>query len=1138
MTTERIDIVITENGARVVKASLDDLSATAKSSNQAIINLTAALSAQERHTLATALGTQRLQKAYADTASASARAARARSSEAISLNKLTQEQDKTATAITLNANKIATAQELSATRQITANARLNSVVESGAARTAAIQTKSIAINDNILQRSMQQREFNASKIVSLESAANAKIAAIQTKSIATNDTIIKNSATRRAAVEAESAARIQLSAARTAEVQERAALRAAKANQTLGNSYNLLRSSIVGIGAGYAVNEIRKAADEYTGLQNKLRALGVAQGDLANTTTSLADISNKSFQSLEGTATLYARLIPAAKDLGASQNELFKFTQAASQAMTIFGTGGGTATGAMLQLSQAMSRGKVQAQEFRSLLDGMYPLLQVVANNLDGAGGSVAKLRQMMLDGKLTSKDFFDAAVKGAPELELAMLKMSPTTTQVLTVLRNQFVLAIGKFDEATGATRLFATAVATLSPYILPATVAVISLATAFGLFVGVPALLSAVNTQLVRMMVLLLANPLTAFLIALTAITTALVIYRKEIKLGVDETTTLADLFTALGNMASAAFDKISIGGSTLSKIWANFELPSFADWLTTFASFFDGANGILRAFMFGFIESWRQIPAVLKDTFYSILGDLTNMVNSASELLSNVVNKGFEAVGSDKRLTIDKMMAPENDSAGAAKNYFANVAAAASEGWNSASGFKDAANNLISESQRVAAARKLNEGQNKASDPNASTEGSMPAMKADKGAAAEARKFENALERLRDKYDGVYKAQSALRDGTALLDRAMAEGKLTLEERNKYVAQMTAELRDQADPLGAINRELDRERELLSMSNKERELSNQMYKITQDLLKQGVFLSDKENEALREKIALIQKEKEVSDAKNQILDQTLIKQEQELTILSALSQLKRGDLSQQQAANDYFINANEELMKGTAEYYQNERVQANQKKEYFDAAARDGVVSEQSAWAAKLRISLQSQSAMLGQANDFFGGISALQSSQNKKAASIGKAAAIAQATIATYQSATSAFAAMAGIPYVGPALGIAAAAAAVAAGMANVQAIRSQPLPGFAFGGAMEVGGTGGTDSQTVAFRATPGETVRVTTPSQESAANRQKSGGDTYNFVLPGVTNESDAKASSAQLQRSAGALISGSRRYR
>ena len=55
--------------------------------------------------------------------------------------------------------------------------------------------------------------------------------------------------------------------------------------------------------------------------------------------------------------------------------------------------------------------------------------------------------------------------------------------------------------------------------------------------------------------------------------------------------------------------------------------------------------------------------------------------------------------------------------------------------------------------------------------------------------------------------------------------------------------------------------------------------------------------------------------------------------------------------------------------------------------------------------------------------------------------------GKALAIAQTTIDTYQSATAAYKAMAGIPIVGPGLGAAAAAAAIISGIANVKEIMS-------------------------------------------------------------------------------------------
>jgi len=70
------------------------------------------------------------------------------------------------------------------------------------------------------------------------------------------------------------------------------------------------------------------------------------------------------------------------------------------------------------------------------------------------------------------------------------------------------------------------------------------------------------------------------------------------------------------------------------------------------------------------------------------------------------------------------------------------------------------------------------------------------------------------------------------------------------------------------------------------------------------------------------------------------------------------------------------------------------------------------------------------------------------------ENKAMLGVMKTASIAQTVISTYAAAQKAYESMIGIPYVGPALGMAAAAAAVAGGMARVAAIRSQ---GFADGG---------------------------------------------------------------------------------
>jgi SLT domain-containing protein len=66
------------------------------------------------------------------------------------------------------------------------------------------------------------------------------------------------------------------------------------------------------------------------------------------------------------------------------------------------------------------------------------------------------------------------------------------------------------------------------------------------------------------------------------------------------------------------------------------------------------------------------------------------------------------------------------------------------------------------------------------------------------------------------------------------------------------------------------------------------------------------------------------------------------------------------------------------------------------------------------------------------------------------------------AIAQAIISTYDGAQKSYSSLASIPYVGPALGIAAAIAAIGAGMARVSAIRATEYQGRAAGGSV-IGG---------------------------------------------------------------------------
>lgn len=88
-------------------------------------------------------------------------------------------------------------------------------------------------------------------------------------------------------------------------------------------------------------------------------------------------------------------------------------------------------------------------------------------------------------------------------------------------------------------------------------------------------------------------------------------------------------------------------------------------------------------------------------------------------------------------------------------------------------------------------------------------------------------------------------------------------------------------------------------------------------------------------------------------------------------------------------------------------------------------------------------KIRDKKLAMQTSLDVASNIAGGLASILG-ENTKA---GKVAATAQATIDTYKAANSAYASMAGIPIVGPALGAAAAAMAVASGIMNVKKIWS-------------------------------------------------------------------------------------------
>jgi hypothetical protein len=140
----------------------------------------------------------------------------------------------------------------------------------------------------------------------------------------------------------------------------------------------------------------------------------------------------------------------------------------------------------------------------------------------------------------------------------------------------------------------------------------------------------------------------------------------------------------------------------------------------------------------------------------------------------------------------------------------------------------------------------------------------------------------------------------------------------------------------------------------------------------------------------------------------------------------------------------------------LNGTSEILIMEATQARA-SEIRDAYREYDQQAEQATQQQKIAMAGAGFGMMANLASAFY----AASGNQSKKAFAVMKAMRIGETVMNTYSAAVAAYNAMASIPYVGPALGAAAAAAAIAFGMAQVKAIASSQPGGS--GAVASVGG---------------------------------------------------------------------------
>jgi tape measure domain-containing protein len=221
-----------------------------------------------------------------------------------------------------------------------------------------------------------------------------------------------------------------------------------------------LRGALASIGAGALVAGMVRGAAAAEQLQLRLKLLSREYGETERVQQFVAQ-SAKTFgqsqvEAATGVADVYARLRP----LGTSLAQIETVYKGFNAVALASGASAQAASGAFLQLSQALGSGRLQGDEFRSIAEQVPGILKLVANEM---GVTVGQLKQLGSEGKITSDILINALAKGFEENKdkiSELLALSPAQ----------------RFKEFKDSTQALSNA---MGSELLPAIVPVVKVAT-----------------------------------------------------------------------------------------------------------------------------------------------------------------------------------------------------------------------------------------------------------------------------------------------------------------------------------------------------------------------------------------------------------------------------------------------------------------------------------------------------------------------------------------------------------------------------------------------------------------------------------------------------------------------------------
>lgn len=195
--------------------------------------------------------------------------------------------------------------------------------------------------------------------------------------------------------------------------------------------------------AGRAMKDMAVSAVQTTDQLTQIRARINLINDGSQSTAEIMDkiysAANRSRGSYLDMADSVAKLNMLAKDAFSSNDEAIYFVEQLNKQFKISGASVEETTSAMYQLTQAMAAGKLQGDEFHSIMENAPMLAQSIASEM---GLTVGQLKEMSSQGLITADIIKEALFNSAEETNAKFAEIPMTFQDIGTQVQNELIAA------------------------------------------------------------------------------------------------------------------------------------------------------------------------------------------------------------------------------------------------------------------------------------------------------------------------------------------------------------------------------------------------------------------------------------------------------------------------------------------------------------------------------------------------------------------------------------------------------------------------------------------------------------------------------------------------------------------------